>query len=75
MNSRSRVVGGLVAMGGLLLAHPTAGQEQAKEQVSSFAGSFSQSVAIAVPPYRGVEPGLALQAPGGKVLLRLPPLR
>src|SRR5262245_19553304 len=44
----------------LLSARPAAAQQNPTEQVSSFFGSFSNSVAIQVPAFHGLEPRLAL---------------
>jgi hypothetical protein len=43
-----------------LLPSPVAAIEKASEQVSAFYGSFSHSIPIEVPGFRGLEPKIAL---------------
>ncbi|MET0552368.1 MAG: FG-GAP-like repeat-containing protein [Vicinamibacteria bacterium] len=59
MARRTWIMSALVAAG-LLAAQHVLAVEKASEQVSSFYGSFSQSVPIEVPPFRGLEPRIAL---------------
>lgn len=59
-NSRLGQFGHVIAILATVLSVPAQAAEKASEQVSPFMGSFSQSLGIEVPPFRGLEPKLAL---------------